>query len=151
MESQEKAGRTPAAKRNVMITIKGIQDIEGETDSIELTTEGSFYRKNDVYYLSYRESEITGYEGCVTTLKVMPGRKVVMTRLGGGGRSQLVVEKGVRHQCLYDTGCGEMTIGVMGHGFSGSLTDEGGEISFAYSLDVNTSLASKNHVIINVE
>ena len=90
-------------KKDVLITIKGTQRVGGESDVIEMMTTGRFYRKNKLYYISYEETEATGYEGCRTTLKVGPNDKVTMTRFGPS-RSQLIVEQGgapsvpVRHR-----------------------------------------------------
>ena len=137
-------------KKDVMITIKGIQRSDGENDVVELFTMGRFYRKNGSYYISYDESEATGFEGAKTTLKVEQNDRVTMFR-SGSMRSQLIIERGVRHQCNYDTGYGSITIGVLGDKIESSLTDEGGDIAFQYSLDVNTSLASENEVYINVK
>ena len=80
-------------KKDVLITIKGTQRVGGESDVIEMMTTGRFYRKNKLYYISYEETEATGYEGCRTTLKVGPNDKVTMTRFGPS-RSQLIVEQG---------------------------------------------------------
>ena len=41
-------------------------------------------------------------------------------------------------------------IGVSGDRIVSDLTDSGGNLEFAYSLDVNTLLASENAVYINV-
>ncbi|MBR5486010.1 MAG: DUF1934 domain-containing protein [Oscillospiraceae bacterium] len=137
-------------KKEVVITITDVQDIDGDTETIELTTAGKFYKKGDVWYLAYEETEATGYEGCTTTLKIEPVGKVTITRFGKTARTQLVVEPGVRHQCLYGTGYGDIMLGVMGSGTQLKLTEDGGEVSFAYSLDVNTSLASHNSVTVQV-
>ena len=51
-------------KKDVLITIKGTQKVGGESDVIEMMTTGRFYRKNKLYYISYEETEATGYEGC---------------------------------------------------------------------------------------
>ncbi len=137
-------------KKDVMITIRGIQRSDGDNDVVELFTTGRFYRKNGSYYISYDESEATGYEGAKTTLRVEQDNRVTMSR-SGSMRSQLIIERGVRHQCNYDTGYGNFTIGVSGDKIVSSLTDEGGNIEFKYSLDVNASLASENEVYINVK
>ena len=68
----------------------------------------------------------------------------------GSVESQLIVEKGRRHQCNYETGYGSMTIGVSGDEIRSTLTDEGGNIFFRYSLDLNTALTSENQVDIIV-
>lgn len=137
-------------KKDVMIQIKGIQRVDGELDSVELLTCGRFYRKNDSYYLSYEESETTGFEGCRTTLRVDAEERVTMRR-AGRTNSQLVVEKGCRHQCHYDTGFGPLVVGVSGERIKSTLSDKGGELEFSYSMDINAALASENRVIISVK
>ena len=51
-------------KENFLIKIVGTQLSEGEKNSIELTTRGSFVRRGESYYISYRETAATGYEAC---------------------------------------------------------------------------------------
>ena len=82
-------------------------------------------------------------------LRVEADRKVTLSR-SGAAKAQLIIERGVRHQCHYDTGYGPMMIGVSGDRVVSELGDHGGRLEFAYSLDVNTLLASENAVYINV-
>lgn len=137
-------------KKDVVIKIKGVQRTEDDSDIVELLTVGRFYRKNGDYYISYEESEATGFEGSRTTLKVEGEQKVTMLR-SGTSSSQLIVEKGRRHQCHYDTGYGALTMGVSGDKIISNLSDEGGELNFQYTLDINASMASENEVFINVK
>lgn len=137
-------------KKDVVITIKGVQTVDGEKDTVELTTLGNFYRKNETYYLTYLESEATGFAGQRTTLKLEDNRRVTMIR-HGGGESSLIVEKGVRHQCQYDTGYGSLLIGVNGDDIQNEITDDGGSFLFKYTLDINTALASTNEIYVTVK
>lgn len=137
-------------KKDVLITIQGTQRVGKDKDSIEMMTTGRFYRKNNLYYISYEETEATGYDGCRTTLKIGPHNKVTMTRFGPS-RSQLIVEQGVRHQCQYDTGYGAMTIGVMGNQFESTLNDRGGKLFFGYTLDIEATVATENTIEITVK
>ena len=141
---------TKDMKKDVLITIRGTQQVNEEKDVVEMITTGRYYRKNGLYYISYEETEATGYEGCRTTLKIGPNDKVTMTRFGPS-RSQLIVQQGVRHQCQYDTGYGAMTIGVMGNRFESSLSDRGGEVKFGYTLDIEATVASENTVSVHVK
>ena len=141
---------TKDMKKDVLITIRGTQQVNEEKDVVEMITTGRYYRKNGLYYISYEETEVTGYEGCRTTLKIGPNDKVTMTRFGPS-RSQLIVQQGVRHQCQYDTGYGAMTIGVMGNRFESSLSDRGGELKFGYTLDIEATVASENTVSVHVK
>lgn len=137
-------------KKDVIIQITGVQTVDGEKDSIELYTVGRFYRRDGNYYITYQESEATGFEGTRTTVKVERDHKVTMLR-SGAASSQLIIEKGKRHQCCYGTGYGEMLIGISGEQIVSRLSDEGGDLQFRYAIDVNSALASENEVFINVK
>ncbi len=136
-------------KKDVFISIKGIQRVEGDEEVIELMTVGNLYKKRDSYYLTYDETEATGFSGSRTTLKLDREGRVTLQR-SNPHQSHMIVEAGRRHQCHYDTAFGDMFIGVLGVDVSSTLTEEGGELEFRYSLDINTELASENEVHINV-
>ena len=131
-----------------MITIKGTQFADNEQDSVELTTVGRLYRRGEAYY---NESEATGFDGAKTTLKVEGDRRVTMRRTGENMRSQLIIEKGERHQCFYDTGYGAMMLGISGDDIISCLNDSGGHLRVRYTLDVNASMASENELQVDVE
>ena len=99
-----------------------------------------------------KESQTTGYEGCTTTVKVAKDEsKVSLTRFGPAA-GQLVVEKGTRHLCHYDTGYGALTLGVAADEIHSRLTDEGGEVEFSYTLDSDqNTILSRNLVKISVK
>ena len=136
-------------KKDVLISIKGTYTGEETSDSLDLTTVGNFYRRNDSYYIRYQESEATGYEGCTTTVRVEADQRVTISR-SGKAKSQLILEKQRRHLCHYDTGMGAFTVGVFPNLIESDLTDQGGAVHFRYTLDINSSFASKNDVVIQV-
>lgn len=136
-------------KKEVMIEIRGVYTQEDDTDTVEFVTGGTYYKEHDHYVIAYEESEMTGMAGCRTKLTVEGNRCVTMSR-SAPAKSQLIIERGVRHQCHYDTGVGSMTIGVCGDRIVSALNDDGGTLEFAYSLDINTALASENSVSVKV-
>ena len=137
-------------KQEALIKIKGIQRAGGDDDVVELLTTGSFAREEGCYIISYEESEATGFEGALTTLRYEEeAGRVTLTR-SGSVNTQLIIEKGKRHQCSYDLGYGSMIIGVNCDRLQSSLSDEGGDIYFGYSLDLNTALTSENQVMVSV-
>ncbi|MBP0981316.1 MAG: DUF1934 domain-containing protein [Oscillospiraceae bacterium] len=75
----------------------------------------------------------------------------VTMRRSGSFDTQLIIEKGSRHQCLYDTGFGAITVGINGRDVRSTLNDDGGEVDFSYAMDINTALTSENRVIIKVD
>jgi len=136
-------------KKDVLINIKGIYANDEDRDEIEIFTIGEYYQKDGDYYICYEESESTGFEGSRTTLRVEQEERVTLRRCGAAN-SQLIVEQGVRHQCHYDMGFGELMIGVLGNSIKSDLGEHGGSLAFKYSLDINMMLASENEMYINI-
>ena len=135
-----------------LIQIDGkIEMDDTDDDSVQLMTRGSFSEKNGNYYIVYKETEATGYEGCTTSVKIAgDNSRVTMTRFGPMP-SQLIIEKGVRHLCHYDVGPASLTLGVAADEIHHLLTPEGGTVRFSYTLDSDReSLLSRNLVEITV-
>lgn len=137
-------------RKDVLISIKGIYSSEDDHDEVELFTTGTYYKRDGSYFICYDETEATGFEGSRTTLQVDDEDKVTMKR-SGKSKSQLIVERGVRHQCHYDIGYGDMMIGVLGSSIKSTLGDVGGNLAIKYSLDINSMLASENEMYVNVK
>ncbi len=137
-------------KKDVLISIKGISNVDGEEDVMELMTVGNLFVKDGKQIITYKESEATGFEGTTTMLELTGNSSVILKRRGAS-RSELIIEKGRRHLCHYDTGAGDIMIGVFSDSITNTLGETGGDVSFKYSLDINSSLASENEVYINVK
>ena len=138
-------------EENYLITIKGTMEQDGERESVELMTRGKFVRRGSSYFIAYEETEATGYAGCTTTVKATAdAREVVMTRFGKVP-IQLVIEKGVRHICHYETGFGSVSLGVAADVIELDLADAGGRLQFSYTLDSGgENFISRNLVDITV-
>ncbi|NLD45821.1 MAG: DUF1934 domain-containing protein, partial [Clostridiaceae bacterium] len=53
--------------KNVIISVKGIQTSpNNDSNTLELVTEGKYYKKDNAYYVTYKESEVTGMDGTTT-------------------------------------------------------------------------------------
>lgn len=134
-----------------IIRIKSSIEQDGEVNRIELMTRGHFTRRGNSFYISYQETETTGYEGCTTTLKVSDdSSKVTMLRYGTAN-TQLTIERGRRHVCHYETNYGSMTMGVTADEIACKLTEKGGTVAFSYLLDGGSAdVLSKNALEITV-
>ncbi len=96
-------------KKDVLISIQSTQQVDGDRDEMELTTFGSYYKKNGKYYIVYQESEATGFEeDTVTTVKVEGENRVTMIR-NGLQRSQnadgATCAITVRNTAILSSGC----------------------------------------------
>ncbi len=141
-------------KEDYLITIQGSIELDdtgdADTDHVKLTTKGNFVQKNGNYFITYTETQTTGFDGNTTTVKVEGQNRVSMIRYGNAP-SQLVIEKGRRHVCHYDTGVGALTLGVSADEINSKLTNAGGSLKFSYMLDVDAQCISKNFVNITVK
>lgn len=135
--------------KNVIISVKGSQTgADQESNVLELVTEGKYYKKGDTYFITYKESEVTGMEGTTTTLKVTDG--VVTLMRFGAVNSQLIFQQGQKHVCHYDTAYGAFTIGVFASEVNINVDDSGGEISVDYQLEIDNNKSGYNdfHMLI---
>lgn len=135
---------------NCLICIDGTVDQQGEQDRIQLKTRGSFLRRGNSFFITYEETEATGYAGCTTTVKVAADESRVAMLRFGPAPSQLIIEKGVRHVCHYETGVGALTLGVAADEIRCQLTDAGGQAFFSYTLDDGIQELSRNLVQVTV-
>jgi uncharacterized beta-barrel protein YwiB (DUF1934 family) len=135
---------------NYLIDIQGTMEQDGDVDRVHLMTKGSFVHKDNSYFISYRETEATGYGGNVTTVKAEGSGKVSMLRFGPQP-SQLVIERGTRHVCHYDSGYGVLSLGVAADEITNHLNDAGGRLVFSYTLDSGSAQISRNEVKITVQ
>ena len=140
-----------ADKKDYLISVTGIQEVDGERDKIELTTIGSYLVKNGKIYIGYKEYDDENPE--VTSnnvIKVEEGGKVTIIR-NGGKQTRLILEKGKRHQCHYRTIMGDLMIGVFTDTVSNRLNEHGGKLHVSYELDFNNEFISKNEFYIDIQ
>ena len=125
-----------------------------EEDRIEIMTYGSFLKKGDSYYITYKETQTIGFEGCTTTIKIATdGSRIALLRFGKVS-TQLIIERQRRNICYYETEVGPVTLGVTGDGIECDLSEpEGGTAKFSYLLDADdpTSLINRTTLEIQVE
>jgi len=137
-------------KKDVIISRRGLQEQDGEAgDPITLVTPGRYYRKNDSYYISYEESELTGLAGTRTTLRIKPDYvKLVRTGLYP---SELLFELGKRHMSLYHTDYGDLSIVVSTNHIRNTLTDDGGDLDVQYTVEVANTPVGVNHLSLTIK
>ena len=135
-----------------LISVVGVQEVDGEKDRIELTTTGS-YMKNSRgnIYIGYKEYDEENPEICSdNVVKVENDSRVTIIR-NSGAQTRLILEKGKRHLCHYRTVMGDLMIGVSTDTIRNELSDNGGRLSVSYELDFNNEFMSRNEFFIDVK
>lgn len=136
--------------QEVMVNIKGTQHNGRESDCIEYLTVGKYGYKNGRSCIVYDDSASLGVDGVTTTLHIDGSRRVVLQR-SGGLQSRLIIEKGQRNLCRYGMAAGSAMIGIFGETIVNELDPGGGHFYMTYTLDINSSLISKNELEISIK
>lgn len=136
--------------KEITLKITGTQITpDGEKDTIELVTQGKYYKKNSCIFLVYDESEISGMEDCTTTLKI--GDDQIMMKRFGAAESKLIFEKGIRHKTMYGTAYGNMEMEVTTSKIHIEEDEKGlKKLDLCYRLNVCGNAEMKNELCIEI-
>ena len=137
-------------KQDVSMKLVSSQSDGDKKESTELLSRAIYEKTISGYKLTYDESEATGYEGSTTTIELFEGKKVVMSRTGSVS-SNLIVELGTKHHCVYGTPYGDFMVGVNAKSIDSELDEKGGKLDFKYVIDVNSSYVGDFDISIEVK
>ena len=133
------------------MTLTSIQREEKDTSESTLATEIQYYTNEDgERVIAYEESETTGMEGSNMQLRIAKDGMISIVRTGTY-QTHLVVQKGKKHFCHYETPLGEFAVGVSAKWVRNELTDEGGKLALRYTVDANSTLLSDNEIRIEIK
>ena len=138
-------------QENYLISIRGRQKVDDEVGEIELTTLGSYVQRGSSHYIVYKEYMTDQSPSTRTSILKIDGNSRLTLMRRGGDNTRLILENGKRHLCQYDTGYGNMMIGVFTSRLSSHLGDNGGSLEVIYTLDINSALSSLNELSITVK
>ena len=134
--------------KNAIIKIVDRHLQDGEEYTSELTTSGEFeFSKTDCKII-YRETDEELLD-CCTTLTVNGESQISMVR-SGKYNTEMIMERDRRHSCYYSTPYGEMLMGIYCKSIQNRITENGGTLSFSYTIDFNNVPASENELLITV-
>ena len=135
-------------KKNVVITVRGLQRQVDEDEPVEVISAGTYLRKEDTHYLSYEEAD---EDGKITKnrIKVTPS-SVEMTKQGGIA-TQMIFIIGQKHYACYETPFGELTLGMTTKSIKVTEEDKQISVFLRYDLEVNGSHISECELDIEVK
>lgn len=133
----------------VVITVSGSQvDAAGDENRIELVTLGRHYEKNNIHYITYDETQLSGMEGTTTLLKLY-GDYVTVVRMGSIEQKQ-EFRLGEKTFGTYITPYGVMKMAAVTSKLQLSYRGAGGSIHFEYELEIDGQWQSKNELTVNI-
>lgn len=139
--------------KDITLKITGKQQYEGtEEEQMEFITDGKLYVRNDAVYIIYDETQVSGMEGCKTTIKLGDG-SVKMKRTGEAGfKTELFFEEGKRFSSVYQTPYGPMGVEVLTDHVKNDFDIEKcqGSIDVQYQVSMEGLAEGRNRLTIKV-
>lgn len=136
-------------KKKQLISLLSTQVQDDERTESELFTNAEIICTKSYSTITYEDTEATGFEGSVTTVKVNGNKEASVIRTGTSN-SLLMLEKGKKSYCQYGTPFGMFQIGVYTHTIENTL-NENGRLYLKYTLDLNASKLSDNEITITIQ
>ncbi|HZK34702.1 MAG TPA: DUF1934 domain-containing protein [Bacillota bacterium] len=131
--------------KDIILNIKGSQrNVQGEGNSIELVTQGKLYKIDDVYYIEYDESELSGMEGTKTQISIRDD-SITMERIGNHP-SQFFFEKGKKYINSMSTPLGPVVMEIYPTTINHKINDDQGKLDVRYQLGIGGKHVSSNEL-----
>ena len=138
-------------KEDYLIKVTGVQEIDGDSDTVEIITSGTLMYRDGRFLIKYTERDNDDPRIAIDNSVLVNGDTQVTVIRNVGAESRLILEKGRRHQCIYSTVAGDLSVGVYTEYIKNALKENvGGKLSLKYSLDFNAGLVSNNELHINI-
>jgi len=135
-------------KKNVVITVRGLQREVDDNEPVEVISAGTYLRKADTHYLSYEEAD---EDGKITKNRIKITPDCIEMTKQGGITTQMLFAIGQKQYTCYATPFGDLTLGVTTKMIN--LAEEEQQISaeLRYDLEVNGAHMSECELDINVK
>lgn len=128
--------------KDVLVSVKGTQFIDNESDSIEVITSGTWYEKNGKQYLMYEETYEEMQVTTKNTVKITP--EIVEVAKKGAISSKMIYEVGKKHMSNYMTPMGLIVLGLTTKNIFVEADGEKLQVEIRYAMEMNGQFVSEN-------
>jgi uncharacterized beta-barrel protein YwiB (DUF1934 family) len=135
-------------KKKAIISVTSKQSV-GHEDSIEVVTPGEFYKKEDLYYAIYEETEISGMEGTTTTLKISKDKLSLIRK--GSTSAKMDFDRNSKNLSMYDTPYGTLELRIETKELDIEIDEDGGNIFVNYNMSLSGQTPYNTILKINIK
>lgn len=121
--------------KEILLTLTGLQLFGEENEAVEIVTVGEYYKRGDRHYILYEEA-VEGLSGHISNI-VKIGENSLEVLKKGLTNTRMVLEKGKRHTCLYQTPYGELSLGFLGREIRIEESDRYIRVNAEYLLEIS--------------
>ena len=135
--------------KDVIISMHSVHGYDqDDSQTVDFTTDGYYFREGDASCFSYLESDVTGLEGTRTSVIVKPDY-VVVDR-DGYITSRMIFKEGEKNTFPYDTPFGTANLGIKTRRIKQRFDDGGGELEVDYVVDMEHALVARNKIQLKI-
>ena len=135
--------------KDVILTISGLHDTDGEADvPIETMTPAQYYMKNGKHYIVYDEI-LDGLEGSLKSTIKFTEKQVELIR-NGAASARMLFQPGQEHMVIYQTPMGPLSISLYTEDMEISVEEEKISLRIDYSLKTEDVVVSESTVNISI-
>lgn len=131
---------------DVLITIRGLQVALDDNDSLEIMTNGKYFKRNGKHYVLYEE--VVEDQRVSNMIKIYDGAVEITKK--GLASVQMLFEMGKKNTSIYSTPFGQIEIGIYAEQIRVSETDRKLELNMQYDLEMNSEHVSDSQVSVTV-
>lgn len=135
-------------KKNVVITVRGLQRAVSDDEPVEVISAGTYMRKADTHYLSYEEADEDG-KITINRMKITP-ESIEMIKQGSI-TTQMIFTKGQKQYACYATPFGELTLGMTTNFLTVTEKEQHIFAELRYNLEINGAHVSECELDIEVK
>lgn len=122
-------------KKDVLISINGLQIMDEDQDQVEVITPGEYYNKNGKHFLLYDEVS-ADFDG-VTKNTIKINENIVEIKKKGYTNVHMIFQENKKNMTYYDTPFGNLLVGLCANNISIKEVEELIDVDIAYSLEIN--------------
>ena len=135
--------------KDVIISMHSVHGYDqDDSQTVDFTTDGYYFREGDASCFSYLESDVTGLEGTRTSVIVKPDY-IVVDR-DGYITSRMIFKEGEKNTFPYDTPFGTANLGIKTRHISQRFDEDGGELEVDYVVDMEHALVARNKIQLKI-
>ena len=135
-------------KKNVVITVRGLQPEIDADEPIEVISAGTYMRKENTHYLSYEEAD---ENGAITNNRIkITGKSIEMVKKGAVA-TQMIFLQGEKQYACYATPFGDLTLGIETKQIWVEEDAEGLSAGLRYGLEINGEYVSDCQLDVTVK
>ena len=134
-------------------TVRQDEGSEKSEDIMEFVTAGQLFRRGTTTFIKYPESELSGLEGCTTSL-IITKDKVKMRRTGHplAADTEMEFKKGERFYGMYETPYGPVGMELLTNDVTGlqDIGDGKQALSIDYHISLRDLMESRNKLELEI-